>query len=228
MKFRSAHANEAGQTCVEDLNTNSVVFVNRARDATRVVTQLLLRFYLRRYPPLAEAGPQAQKLRTAAQLVKYRSSTSLCFPFAYLANTRRKSVTSVRTTVERIGRAFSNMPPALSRGNVRTVTRPDQSGYGEWDEGREGYLDLPRKPVYAPAAKPKQPSGRRHRFSVSTEGRIGSLIAVAGMIWAAYAATVDYAGLWRFQILPPGPIEMCALGVLTWLHAKWRRSNKAG
>ena len=51
-------------------------------------------------------------------------------------------------------------------------------------------------------------------------------MAAAGMIWAVYEATVDYAGLWRLQIDPPGPLEVCGLGILLWLHAKWRRSLK--
>jgi hypothetical protein len=109
------------------------------------------------------------------------------------------------------------------------VTKLPQSDYGDWDEGRDGYLDLPQKPAYAPAPKAAHKTGgQRHRFGISREEHIGSVIATAGMIWTAYAATIDYAGLWRFQILPPGPIELCALGVLVWLHAKWRRSVNAG
>jgi hypothetical protein len=30
------------------------------------------------------------------------------------------------------------------------------------------------------------------------------------------------------QIMPPGPVEVCALGILAWLHAKWRRATRAG
>lgn len=129
---------------------------------------------------------------------------------------------------DRLYTPFSNMRPSASRDIVRTVTKPHQSGYIDWDEGRDGYLDLPQKPVYAPVPKPaRKPDGQRHRFGISTEVRLGSALATAGMIWAAYAATVDYAGLLRLQILPPGPIELCALGVLVWLHAKWRRSMKS-
>jgi hypothetical protein len=53
------------------------------------------------------------------------------------------------------------------------------------------------------------------------------LLAGAGAIWATYVATMDYASLWRMQIMPPGPVEICALGILVWIHAKWRRSTKA-
>jgi hypothetical protein len=46
------------------------------------------------------------------------------------------------------------------------------------------------------------------------------------MIWGAYAATVDYAGVLSFEIVRAGPMEVCGLGILIWLHAKWRRSTK--
>jgi hypothetical protein len=107
------------------------------------------------------------------------------------------------------------------------VRKNEKNEFIDWDAGREGYLDLPRAPMYAPVAKPAgKPSGRRYPFSISTEERLGSLLAAGGTIWATYVATVDYASLWQMQILPPGPLEVCALGVLVWLHAKWRRSTK--
>ena len=97
----------------------------------------------------------------------------------------------------------------------------------DWDRGREGYLDLPQKPVYAPIAKPaKKTTGTEPLIAISTEERLGSLIAAGGMIWGAYAATVHFAGIVSFELVPPGPIEVCALGILVWLHAKWRRSTK--
>jgi hypothetical protein len=109
------------------------------------------------------------------------------------------------------------------------VQKNDKSEFADWDAGREAYLDLPRAPTYAPVRKPEsKPSGRQYPFGISTEERIGSLLAAGGTIWATYVATVDYASLWQMQILPPGPMEVCALGVLIWLHAKWRRSTNAG
>ena len=107
------------------------------------------------------------------------------------------------------------------------MRKSDKSDFVDWDAGREGYLDLPRAPMYAPVAKPaSKASGQRYPFSISIEERVGSLLAAGGTIWATYVATVDYASLWQMEILPPGPMEVCALGVLTWLHAKWRRSTK--
>jgi hypothetical protein len=118
------------------------------------------------------------------------------------------------------------------RGTVEAVTKSYQSDYIDWDAGREGYVDLPPPPVYVSVRKPAsksragKSSGQRYLLSISTEERLGSLIAAAGTIWATHAATIDYAGLWHFQIMPPGPLEVCALGILAWLHAKWRRSTK--
>jgi hypothetical protein len=107
------------------------------------------------------------------------------------------------------------------------VTKPYKSDYIDLDKGRDGYINSPT--AYVPGAKPAaKASGSRHFLSIGAEERVGSLIAAGGTIWAAYVATVDYAGLWRMQIMPPGPVEICLLGVLTWLHAKWRRSMKVG
>ena len=58
------------------------------------------------------------------------------------------------------------------------------------------------------------------------EVRAGSIIAAGGMIWAVHLATLHYTGLdsFSFMNLPRGPLEVCALGILVWLHAKWRGS----
>jgi len=80
-----------------------------------------------------------------------------------------------------------------------------------------------------PAPQPaSQPGGQRYLLRIRTEELVGSLIASAGTIWATYVATRDYNSLLHMQIMPPGPVEVCALGILVWLHAKWRRSMKIG
>jgi hypothetical protein len=61
---------------------------------------------------------------------------------------------------------------------------------------------------------------------IQTEERLGSLISAGGVIWAVSAVTKDLSSIWRFSILPPGPMEVCAIGILIWLHAKYRRSLK--
>jgi len=107
------------------------------------------------------------------------------------------------------------------------VIKLDQSNYIDPNRGRESYVAVPQKPVYTAVPKPAgKPSDQRYLLRIRSEERLGGLLAGAGAIWATYVATVDYASLWHMQILPPGPMEVCALGIVTWLHAKWRRSNK--
>jgi hypothetical protein len=108
------------------------------------------------------------------------------------------------------------------------VPKLDQSDYIDWDAGREGYVSSRDKfvPVVAIQQPAKNAQGSDNLRSVRTEERWASLIAAAGIVWAVYVATTDYDSLWRMQIMPPGPIEVCALGILAWLHAKWRRSAR--
>jgi hypothetical protein len=58
------------------------------------------------------------------------------------------------------------------------------------------------------------------------EVRIGSLIAAGGIVWTAKIATDNFTGLDSFSFvnLPRGPLEVCAIGILIWLHALWRKS----
>ncbi len=60
---------------------------------------------------------------------------------------------------------------------------------------------------------------------ISTEERLGSLMFWGGVCWAVQIATKDIANVFRL-LLTPGPLEVCAGGLLVWLHAKWRRSVK--
>jgi hypothetical protein len=84
---------------------------------------------------------------------------------------------------------------------------------------RQAYV--PGDAIYTKTGKRR---AMKRQASTRTEARLGSLIACGGIIWTAYTATVDYSGLWQFRVLNPGPIEVCAVGILIWLHAKWRRS----
>ena len=107
------------------------------------------------------------------------------------------------------------------------MTKYHQSDDAGWDRGREAYLDVPQKRVYASVPKPAQKAkGQGYWVGISTEERLGCLIVAGGMIWGAYAATVAYAGVLSFEIVRAGPMEVCGLGILIWLHAKWRRSTK--
>jgi hypothetical protein len=55
------------------------------------------------------------------------------------------------------------------------------------------------------------------------EARLGSLVAAGGVIWTANIATKNFTSLDNL-LLPSGPLELCAIGILIWLHAKWRGS----
>ena len=99
---------------------------------------------------------------------------------------------------------------------------------------KNDYIDVQVPNTFIPVipvknSVPKVP-GQSGLVSIRTEEQFGSLVAAGGTIWAVYVATQDWANLWdnlwRLQIAPPGPLEVCALGILAWLHAKWRRSMK--
>ena len=110
------------------------------------------------------------------------------------------------------------------------MAKSDPSNYIDWDARRKGYVESPNKfiPVVAIPKNVKQDPAQKRLQGIRTEELWASLIAAAGTIWAVYVATTDYADLWRMQIMPPGPVEVCTLGILAWLHAKWRRSNWSG
>lgn len=60
-------------------------------------------------------------------------------------------------------------------------------------------------------------------MSAHLEARLGSLIAGGGIVWIALVAAPQLgspAGI----IFPSGPIEVTAVGIILWLHAKWRGS----
>jgi len=108
---------------------------------------------------------------------------------------------------------------------VPTVEKKD---FIDWDAGREGYLQTPvRSSAGVPAQKSQASVAAENTLAkIRREERLGSLVAAAGTIWTVYVATHDYTNLWRLQFSPPGPLETSALGVVIWLHAKWRRSLK--
>jgi len=108
------------------------------------------------------------------------------------------------------------------------VGKSDHNDYIDWDARREGYVDTRSKfvPVVEIPRKPKKKSGRGNLLSVRVEERLGSLLTAGGTAWLVYVATLDFNRMWQMRIMPPGPVEVCALGILLWLHAKWRRSIK--
>ncbi len=63
-------------------------------------------------------------------------------------------------------------------------------------------------------------------ISMLTEERLGSLIAASGISWSVYHATlsIDLVQSLSNIMLKTGPLEVCGIGILIWLHAKYRRS----
>ena len=63
-------------------------------------------------------------------------------------------------------------------------------------------------------------------FSPLWEERIGSLVAAGGIGWAVYHATlsIDLVQSFNNILLKRGPLEICGVGILIWIHAKYRRS----
>lgn len=92
----------------------------------------------------------------------------------------------------------------------------------QWGHEREGYSEHRPQVAYAPAKSiggPSAPSWLRW------EERLGSLGAGFGVIWGVHVAATHPAildALWE----TPGPLELCSIATLIWLHAKWRRSTR--
>ena len=88
-----------------------------------------------------------------------------------------------------------------------------------WGHEREGYVEN-RVVAYAPAKAAAASTGISWTW---LEERLGSLGAAAGVTWGVQVATwhfADRSPLWE----TPGPLEVTAISLLIWLHAKWRRS----
>jgi hypothetical protein len=55
------------------------------------------------------------------------------------------------------------------------------------------------------------------------EARIGSLVAAGGVIWAVHIGTLHYTGAANVHV-PADPLLVCSVGIVLWLHAKWRNT----
>jgi len=109
----------------------------------------------------------------------------------------------------------------FKKTNPRSASTRARTTEDLWPAEREGYTDV-HCVAYAPVSATPLP--KQHRgLPIETQERMSTLIVVAGMIAAAHAASGNFSGVLRLDLLPPGPLEICALGVLLWLHAKWRR-----
>ena len=96
----------------------------------------------------------------------------------------------------------------------------------ECDEEREGYLN-PARPAYPAIHASPVKSKRESTASSRVEEGIGGFITVAGGAWGVYVVSFQNGNLWDLQLSSPSPLMICALGILIWLHAKWRHSANA-
>lgn len=64
-------------------------------------------------------------------------------------------------------------------------------------------------------------------MSVRVETLIACVIAALGIVWGVYLVTSRYTDMqsaWSTLVGSTGPREVCGVGVLVWLHTKWRKS----
>ncbi|HZU22349.1 MAG TPA: hypothetical protein VE998_05915 [Terriglobales bacterium] len=90
----------------------------------------------------------------------------------------------------------------------------------EWPYEREGYSDSPQA-AYAAAPPVKlPPSSQPGRL----EAFLGSVVAGAGAIWTAQLFTQAGLTVPGTLTLHSHPIELTGIGILLWLHGKYRKS----
>jgi hypothetical protein len=61
--------------------------------------------------------------------------------------------------------------------------------------------------------------------SVRKQEVLACLIVGVGLVWASQVCTSNYYWLFRALEFTAGPTDICALGILVWLTAKWRRAR---
>ena len=64
-------------------------------------------------------------------------------------------------------------------------------------------------------------------MSAHLEAQLSSLIAGGGIVWIAIVAAPQF-GSASGIVFPNGPLEVSGVGILLWLHAKWRSSVNRG
>ncbi len=91
-----------------------------------------------------------------------------------------------------------------------------------WGHEREGYSEVRPTVAYAPG---KPLVGTPAPSWLHWEERLGSLGGGFGVIWGAHVAATHLGNL-NSLLETSGPLELCAISTLIWLHAKWRRSTR--
>jgi hypothetical protein len=88
-----------------------------------------------------------------------------------------------------------------------------------WPEERSGY-DVRVPVAYAPAPPV---ASFKPRIPLWVEEKIAAGIAVSGVLWGVQAATSPISRVENLTATP-GPLELCGISILVWLHSRWRRS----
>ncbi|MFB3813398.1 MAG: hypothetical protein ACE14L_04740 [Terriglobales bacterium] len=63
-------------------------------------------------------------------------------------------------------------------------------------------------------------------MSIRLQEQIGCIVAAAGVVWTVWVMTTNFSSTRLLSFPPLGPLELCGVGVIIWLTAKWRRSVK--
>jgi hypothetical protein len=96
-----------------------------------------------------------------------------------------------------------------------------------WDDQRERESYVNRvQPAY-PVIHATNVNQRlqENRAKARVEEALGGVVTIGGGAWAVYSVMVQGADPWQLQFNPPGPAAVCIMGVLIWLHARWRRAS---
>jgi len=89
-----------------------------------------------------------------------------------------------------------------------------------WPDERSGYDE--RIPIaYASVAAVGGSSNSK--IPLWVEEKTAAFIAVCGLLWSAQVLTAPISRVTNLAATP-GPLEICAVSILIWLHTKWRRS----
>ena len=89
-----------------------------------------------------------------------------------------------------------------------------------WPEERSGYDE--RIPVaYAPVTA--SGASFKSKIPLWVKGKTAAFIAACGLLWSAQVLTAPISRVANLTATP-GPLEICAVSILIWLHTKWRRS----
>jgi hypothetical protein len=69
-------------------------------------------------------------------------------------------------------------------------------------------------------------SARGKPMKIHTQEFIGSLLAGSGAIWITHMLATNLSRLHEFALPPAAPVSVCGVGMVIWLHAKWRRATR--